>query len=304
MYKEKVTIIVGIYNSSRFLQMGLDSIFNQTWENIEVLLMDDGSTDDSGQICDEYVRKDERFRVIHKENGGVCDSRNMGLEIATGEYVCFMDGDDWLENDYIEYLMTIIHRTNTKMAITDKLYTTKDRVQVKKDKVQVITYEKAITNIIYPYMTLGPWNKIYNLSLIKENNIRFPEHWMGETLHFANTVAYYAGKVGLGHRKIYNYRLDNFESATILFNVENRILSLENAEELKNCIFAKTRRIKNAINWHLYENYFNLLVHILATDSKEKYLTEYEEAIRYLKKNCLCVTLKSKLKIKQRIGVF
>lgn len=300
---ERVTIIVGIYNSSEFLNRGLESIRNQTWENLEVLLMDDGSTDSSSEICDSFSNMDKRFISIHKKNSGVCDSRNRGLELATGEYVCFMDGDDWLETDFIEYMMKLIHDTSTLMAFSDKLFTTHDRIQSENDNIETWSSEKAISRIIYPYMSLGPWNKIYSMKLINEYNIRFPSHWFGETLHFASTVAFYAGRVGVGHRKVYDYRLDNVNSGTTQFNVDTRLLSLDNCLNLQKCIFSNNTKISRAIKWHLHACYFTLLVNIIGTDSVDKYRDKYNESLKYIKKNGFNVFIYSDVTAKEKIRI-
>lgn len=301
MNEEKVTIIVGIYNSAKFLRKGLESIKEQTWTNIEVLLMDDGSTDDSGSICDEYAARDKRFVSIHKKNSGVCDSRNKALDIATGDYVCFMDGDDWFSLDFVEYMMDIIHKTNTKMALSDHLFTTRNQEQIENDKIECLDGNRIIADIIYMNMTLGPWNKMYSMNLINEYHIRFPPHWHGETLHFANTIAYYSKKIGVGHRKVYNYRLNNAESGTTKFNVEVKLLSLDNVLNLRNKIFAEDNQIKNAIEWHIYDNYYLLLFNIIASKAINQYKTEYFAAKAYLKKNWFKILIRSKVNLKRKL---
>ena len=200
-----VSIVVAVYKSEPFLRKLLDSICNQTYKNLEVILMDDGSPDNSGIICDEYASKDNRFVVIHKKNGGACEARNQGLERATGEYVSIIDGDDWLEPDYVEYLLSAATSTGSDMAMTDKIFTTRDRVQTLNDKIEVWTSEKAAASIIYPFIPIGPWNKLYKLELIKKNSIDFNVPWSGEGLYFSFMAAQHANQVAVGHKKIYNY---------------------------------------------------------------------------------------------------
>lgn len=301
--EEKVTIIVGIYNSGKFLRKCLESLRTQTWTNIEVLMMNDGSTDNSGSICDEFAKLDKRFIPIHKKNSGVCDSRNMALDIASGAYVCFIDGDDWFSPDFVEYMMNIIYLTKTQIALSDQLFTTRNRKQIVNDKISVQDSSRVIADIIYENMVLGPWNKMYSMSLINKYNIRFPPHWFGETLHFANTIAYYSKKVGVGHRKVYNYRLNNADSGTTKFNVETRLLSLDNCLNLRNCIFANEKGIRDAIEWHIYTNYYGLLLNIVATNSKSRYISEYSEAKAYLKKNWFKVLIHSKANLKRKIAI-
>lgn len=97
----KISIIVPVYNVEKYLRKCIDSILNQTFKDFELILIDDGSTDESGKICDEYNLKDNRIKVIHKENGGLSSARNAGLDIAQGEYIGFVDSDDWIESDQI-----------------------------------------------------------------------------------------------------------------------------------------------------------------------------------------------------------
>lgn len=299
----KVSIIVGIYNSSEYLRKGLESIRNQTWTNIEVLMMDDGSTDASGLICDEYAEKDSRFKAVHKENSGVCDSRNKGLEMATGDYVCIMDGDDWLSSDYIEYMISLVEKTHANMVLSDDLFTTRDQVQNKNDYIKIWNASEAIKSIIYPYMTLGPWNKLYSMDIIRKNNIRFPDHWFGETLHFASEVAYYSGSVGVGHRRVYNYRLNNASSGTTKYDVNGRLLSLDNGKKLLDRDFANEKGVVNAIKWRIYVDYFNLIMNIIGSGRKNEYYEKYKEAKKHLKRNCVCTLVRSEVSSKEKVKI-
>ena len=94
-----VSVIVAVYNIEEYLPRCVDSILAQTYRNLEIILVDDGSKDQSGSICDSYAEKDRRIKVIHKKNGGLSDARNAGMDAATGEYIGFVDGDDWIEPD-------------------------------------------------------------------------------------------------------------------------------------------------------------------------------------------------------------
>ena len=102
-----VSVIIPIYNVENFVEKCIESILFQTIQNLEIILVDDGSSDGSGDICDVYAKKDARIKVIHKKNGGVSSARNMGISNATGEYICFVDGDDFVADDYIEYLLRL-----------------------------------------------------------------------------------------------------------------------------------------------------------------------------------------------------
>jgi len=104
IYNEKISIIVPVYNVERYIRKCVKSLINQTYKNIEIILVNDGSPDNCGQICDDFAREDRRIVVIHKENGGLCSARNAGLSVATGKYIGFVDSDDWIRADMYEYL--------------------------------------------------------------------------------------------------------------------------------------------------------------------------------------------------------
>lgn len=116
MTNPKISIIIPVYNVEPYLRRCLNSIIGQTYKNLEIILVDDGSTDGSGVICDEYRKKDPRFIVIHQENGGVSSARNAGLNAATGEWIGFVDGDDWVEPDMYAYLLELVERNGADVA--------------------------------------------------------------------------------------------------------------------------------------------------------------------------------------------
>ncbi len=122
--KHKITVIVPCYNTEKYLSKCVDSILEQTYKNIELILVDDGSKDNTGAICDSYAEKDNRVKVIHKENGGASSARNEGLNAATGDYVAFADSDDWMVKQTYQYLMYLIIKYNADCAIgrTDGAY--------------------------------------------------------------------------------------------------------------------------------------------------------------------------------------
>ena len=127
MENELISVIVPIYNVENYLRMCLDSIQNQTYKNFECLLINDGSPDNSAEICREYVAKDSRFRYFEKENGGVSSARNYGVELAEGSFITFVDPDDWLEPNYLEILYLKMIEYGADVAVdTYKKYSVSD----------------------------------------------------------------------------------------------------------------------------------------------------------------------------------
>lgn len=137
-----------IYNVEPFLEKCVDSILAQTWDFIEIILVDDGSTDNSGFICDQMQQKDDRVKVLHKSNGGVSSARNSGIEMASGGFICFVDGDDYVMPDYIEYMMGQITKNNADIALTTQMFGNFDEKQVKKDEIKTWNGEDAVEAIL------------------------------------------------------------------------------------------------------------------------------------------------------------
>ena len=160
-----------VYKVEEYVGKAIESIQAQTLTEWEFIIVDDGTPDKSGEICDAYAEKDNRIKVIHKENGGACEARNYGINAATGEYITIIDGDDWLEPDYIEYLLKIALDNQADMSMTDRIFTTRDFVQTQNDNIEVWSSEKAAAYILYPRIPIGPWNKLYKLEYTKKNMI-------------------------------------------------------------------------------------------------------------------------------------
>ena len=142
--ESKVSIIVPVYNSENFLTKCVNSILQQSYKNIELILVDDESPDKSGEICDRYAQEDHRVVTIHKSNGGTCEARNVGLDHATGKYLMFADGDDWMEKNCVSYLVSLMQKTQSEMAMTDCIFTTR------KCSLQGTTQSRYLTGGIPP----------------------------------------------------------------------------------------------------------------------------------------------------------
>lgn len=174
-FEEKVSIIIPVYNIQEYVGRCINSIIHQTYSNIEIIIVDDGSTDNSGSICDEYKMKDNRIRVIHKRNGGLSSARNAGIEIANGELLSFVDGDDWVDEKYIETLVLAIKETDAMIACCAcmKVYDEKDAVESPVGDMIVYSAQSAIENLCYlRVVNCSAWGKVYRKELFYD--IRFP----------------------------------------------------------------------------------------------------------------------------------
>ena len=151
-----ITVIIPIYNIEQYLAQCLNSIVNQTYQNIQVILVDDGSTDSSSRISDEYAEQDSRICVIHKKNEGLVSARKTGLEKATGEYVVYVDGDDWIELNAIEHMADAIERTKADIVLYDHYENNGESQTVVKNNAKEGLYDKdKLLRHIYPHMISG-----------------------------------------------------------------------------------------------------------------------------------------------------
>lgn len=164
-----MSIIIPVYNVEEFIFKTVKSVMNQDYKDIEIILVDDGSPDNSAKIIDELAKRDDRIVCVHKDNGGVSSARNVGLRMASGEYVTFIDGDDWVEPNYISYLLNLVESNNCQIGMNKNNYS--DYNINSSEKEYVVSAEKAIEWIYLGDIFVAVWNKIYSMSFLRKNNI-------------------------------------------------------------------------------------------------------------------------------------
>ena len=179
-----ISVIVPVYNVEKYISMCIDSILAQTFKDFELLLIDDGSPDKSGEICDEYALKDSRVRVFHKENGGVCSARNLGLDNATGEWVTFIDADDWVSTGFIENLYNPILADNTiefvQAGCTNYI---NDKIAEIEQKYEYLLNDNPV--YLFNHFRGLTVSKLFNLNIIRTNELNFDEKMrIGEDMAF------------------------------------------------------------------------------------------------------------------------
>lgn len=187
----KVSIITPVYRVEKYLPKCIDSILAQTFQDYELIIVDDGSPDSCGKIADDYAQKDARIRVIHKANGGAPSARNAGIKIAKGDYFLFPDSDDWIEPAYLHNMVMLAERSRAEVVISG--YTMEYYEQGRSQTYEIVVEEKQFTtqeqvrkNLHHYFnnmMMAVPWNKLYKANYIREHNILFPDlKW--DDLHF------------------------------------------------------------------------------------------------------------------------
>lgn len=221
----KISIVVPVYNVEEYLVQCIESMISQTLEEIEIILIDDGSVDNCGLICDSYAGRDTRIQVIHKRNEGLSAARNDGLKIASGKYILFVDSDDWIDTDYCQKLYENAEEENfCDVVICDAFYVTENKKKYHEyysdefftDKLQTCRIIRAAilaapnskiqNKIIIKHPDSVPWNKLFKNEIIKKNNICFTKMRAEDTFFslqyfkYVNTIKYckFAG---------YNYRI-------------------------------------------------------------------------------------------------
>lgn len=207
MEKDLISVIVPIYNVGKYLEKCLKSIINQTYKNMEIILVDDGSTDNSGSICDKYVNVDSRINVIHKKNGGASEAKNVAIDIATGQYITFVDSDDYIQEDYIEYLYNLIKKYNCNMCVTAYYVENANKKITNFGKTyeeKLLNQEEAISRMLCEEgFSVSPWAKLYKKEIFK--GIRYPVGKIYEDNETTYKLMEKCEKIAYGNEPKYTY---------------------------------------------------------------------------------------------------
>lgn len=223
------SVIVPIYNVEKYIHTCIDSILDQSFKDFELILVDDGSPDDCPHICDEYAKKDVRVKVIHKNNGGLVSARNTGIKAATGDYICYVDGDDWIHCDLLKimYEEAIVHFEPDMMVFgIAKKFNDHDE-KIITDLADGIYEKQEMEKSIYPYMMYDnrkpfykglifpvAWNKIYKKSLLLEHYCTDERIRMGEDNAFVYECVWYSEKIFICNEILYFYNQLNSVAMT------------------------------------------------------------------------------------------
>lgn len=278
-----VSVIIPIYNVEKYLPKCLDSVINQTYKNLEIILVDDGSPDNSGKICDEYAKKDKRIKVIHKNNGGVSSARNVGLSETNGNWIAFIDSDDWIEINYIEILINVAIRNNSDIVICGYNRVVGDNSEALNcdNTVRQYNKKKFLLYCLTPQTGFGFCHmKIIKKDIIKD--IKFSENLtVGEDALFNIMLSEnIKNDVSFVKKALYNYRINN---DSVVKKFDNNYVS----KYLKAIQINKKYLFENYQDLEIKQGYYNFAAfHVLLIAVNYCFNKENKNQIECLKKVC------------------
>lgn len=248
--KPLISVIIPVYNVQEYLSECLESVRKQTYENLEIFLVDDGSKDSSGAMCDQYALEDSRIKVIHKENGGLSSARNAALDVATGEYITFVDSDDYLADDYVEYLYDLLKSNNADLSICHMTEFYDDEAKKKDSKqeesqISVMSSDQALKRfLLQKNLFASAWCKLYKRELFAET--RYPIGYYYEDMAIIHKIFLDSDKIVWSNQKKYFYRQRRNSIMNEKFN-RKKLHRIEIAEQMKEEILTVKPELKSAV---------------------------------------------------------
>lgn len=288
MYEKKISVIVPIYMVEKYLNRCIKSIVDQTYKNIEIILVDDGSLDLCPKICDEWAKKDDRIKVIHKENGGLSDARNAGLLVATGDYISFIDSDDWIDQDMYTKMIDLFDAYDADIVKcayekTSKNINTVIQPKLEVYKLDAIEFQKGLYDGTSK-SDIVVWNKIYKKELF--DNLKFPVGKIHEDQFLIPKITLKCKNIVCTNQKYYYYYQSDNSIMRSAFN-KNRLDALLSFEE--------TRKI-------YLENNLLVLVELLDASYSFLLIKYYNLSFTYL--NNRSISKKIKKHFNSRIKIY
>ena len=292
MLEEKVSIIMPVYNSEKYLTQTIESILAQTYKNFELILVDDGSSDKSGKICDEFGKKDNRIKVIHKENGGICDARNSGLDVATGQYIMFSDNDDTMEKNAIYDNINVMIENKADIVKFGRkaIYIDDNNIELKTDirkfEFEIIeNINEKFIKLMYDKVLVCVWDGIYKKSIVEKFDTEFKKG--GEDIDFNFKVFTNANKIILNNNVSYNHYIRNGFSTSTKYNEDKIANTFKLMNEFKNYTNLTSSKYTEMYNLILIRDYVNAI--LLNCNNLEKddiyiYLKRIEKEFKIAKK--------------------
>lgn len=277
-----ISVIVPIYNVEKYIHKCVKTIREQTYTNLEIFLVDDGSPDNCGEICDEYAKQDDRITVIHKKNGGLSDARNAAIDVMTGKYVTFVDSDDYLEPTMIEKLYNALCNANADMAICNYNYVTEDGKFVNTHKndgqVMVFNQKEALYELLdSKKYSNSAWGKLYRADHFSD--VRYPFGKIFEDVPTTYKLFLKSEKIVYVQETLYNY-LFNGKSISKQSFKPQRMDAVTFAEDMVSAVLKVHPELKKVSDRRLYDSYCAILEMI---DKNNEFYPETKKKYNALK---------------------
>lgn len=280
MKETLISVIIPVYNVEKYLPACVESVLAQTYRNLQIILVNDGSTDSSGEILEEYARKDERITVIHQENGGLSAARNTGLRAASGAYVTFLDSDDYVTSRMVEKLVRAVQTCGADIGICDYQRVGDDPVpeeEMQDPEMVVYSNAECLKHMYRPKqhgMEFVAWAKLYNRELFFRNQIEFPVGKLHEDTFTTYQLVYHANKAVFISDVLYCYRVRSGSIMTSSFNLR-RCAVVEATEAACRFFYERGERelLQYALNAHLRTSmtlYFRIKKHYHGPEQQER----------------------------------
>ncbi len=296
-----VSVIVPVYRVEDYLDKCIESIIGQVYSNLEIILVNDGSPDNCGEICDDYAKKDKRIKVVHKKNGGLSDARNYGIEVATGKYILFVDSDDWVELDTAGYLvdLALINSSDivtvTYAPVYEGSLPTPDSGTY---RVRNLDPAEALSDALYGSdSTLHAWGKLYKRSLFK--NVRFPVGRLYEDAGTTYKLIAKSKKVTVSSAKKYYY-LQRQGSITKSGFYPQMMDSLYFAREMLGFVEKNQRKSLSAVRSYVFMSAVYMLGAIVQSGKLHVYPEDVMRCTQEIKKHKISVLFNHNVKPKMR----
>ena len=278
----KISIVVPVYNVEQYLDKCVESILSQTFTDFELLLIDDGSKDSSGKLCDEIAKKDSRITVYHKPNGGLSDARNYGIDRANGEYLTFIDSDDYVEADYLEILINAMEQNGADLSISSHkaIYSNGTVLEKQTGEISLLTPKTALHRLLYDEgIDLSAWAKLYKASLFKD--VRFPKGRYFEDAATTYLLIDKAMSVAVHSKSTYNYMIRT-DSITGSGFTPKKMHLITSPEEMCSYLTKKYPDFASAAKRRLMYAYLSTLSQLAMSDKpfpkEQKILMDYVKA--------------------------
>ncbi len=275
-----ISVIIPIYKVEEYLNECVESVINQTYKNLEIILVDDGSPDNCPQICDDWAKRDNRIKVIHKQNGGLSSARNAGLDICTGDYIGFIDSDDWVDVKFYETLYNNLIKNHADISRIGVCKVFKDHKLESQLPETIFTGEQALHDFLYFKNGLagGTWDKLFPKKLFTE--LRFPLG-LNEEDRYTHAVLY--SKIDRLHfdpRPMYFYRVrENSICTSSDFN-EHTFDRIKVTEKVCNYLEDIGYSDNTALDYFKMKGFHDVLYRLLIINAPKKYIKEYKKKTR------------------------